>query len=101
MDENTSREARTLALLGMALYGNEKFEEANQVYLRALTMLRTKEQGYGCYDHRNEFVMGQILNCVGCSFYEKGFHKSASRSYLNALHVYLQDIFASVLSTEE
>ena len=101
MDDNTSREARRLALLGMALYGNRKFEEANQAYLRALTMLRTKKQGYGCYDHRNEYVMGQIFNCVGCSFHEIGFHKSASRSFLNALHVYLQDIFDKTLTTEE
>ncbi len=102
MDGNTSRQARSLALLGMALYGHMKFEEANQAYLRALTMLRTKtKQGYGCYNHRHDFVMGQIFNCVGCSFYETGFHKSATRSFLNALHVYLQDIFTSSLTAEE
>jgi tetratricopeptide (TPR) repeat protein len=101
MEENTPRQARTLALLGMALYGDKKFEEANQAYLRSLTMLRTRKEGYGCYNLRHEFVMGQIFNCVGCSFYETGFHKSASRSFLNALHVYLQDIVDADMTTEE
>lgn len=101
MYENSVREARTLALLGMASYGDGKFEEANQAYLRALTMLRSKEEGYGSYNHRNELEMGKIFNCIGCSFYENGFHKSASRSFLNALLVYIQDIFETTLTTEE
>ncbi len=101
LEQNTSREARRLALLGMANYGDERFEDANQAFLRSLTMLRTKKQGYGCYNQRHDFIMGQIFNAVGCSFFETGFHKSASRSFLNALHVYLQDIFDEPLTAEE
>lgn len=101
MEDITTREARRLALLGMALYGDAKFEDANQAYLRALTILRTKKQGYGCYNNRHDFSMGQIFNAVGCSFFETGFHKSSSRSFLNALHVYLQGVFDGPLAAEE
>lgn len=101
MEEIASRESRRLALLGMALYGDAKFEDANQAYLRALTILRTKKQGYGCYNNRHDFSMGQIFNAVGCSFFETNFHKSSSRSFLNALHVYLQGVFDGPLTAEE
>lgn len=101
IDGDSSRAARILALLGMALYGDGKFEEANQFFLRALTMLRTKKQGYGCYNDCHELMMGQIFNCVGCSFFERGLHKSSLRSFLNALHVYLQDTFGTSLSNQE
>lgn len=76
-------------------------QKANQYYLRALTILRTKEQGYGRYNQYHDLVMGQIFNSVGCSFHERGFHKSSERSFLNALHVYLQDIIGKKVNTEE
>jgi len=98
---DVSRESKALVLLGMALYGDKKFEEANQVLLRALTMIRTKRQGYGVYCDTHEFVMGKIFNLLGCSFFENHCYKSAVRSFLNALHVYMQDIVDMTSVTSE
>jgi len=102
-EENRINKGINLLLLGMSLYGLERFDDANKVNVQALTNIQRQNQShfqtsrtaeyrniYG--NHNKEYILGKIFNNLGCGLMELGDWKSASRFFHCALHVYTQSV---------
>ncbi len=83
-------------MLGLSLYSVGNFDDANRVFLKSLTVIRSQFRDYASIhsvarrdnlDHH--YSAGKVFNNIGCGFYELGFYKSALRSFHRSLLVYM------------
>jgi len=90
--------AASLVLLGLSLYAQENYEEANSVFIKSLSSVndviqRRLSDSSGSIDSLddNDFVYtaGKVLNNIGCVFFELGFYRSACRALHRSLLVFM------------
>lgn len=101
--EDDGRNAIYSLILGMSLYGLNKFDEANQISLQALETIHHQNKGY-CNSNNiegdkhkllhshDQYMMGKFLNNIGCGLLELSYCKRALHVFQCALHAYTQSI---------